>query len=272
MKAALNDPAAWAQEFLCQFHDLQATLLPYELIAGCESNEASSAIPQAYWEANPPHRRVMGIDFGRIRNMTVACTADVLGDVLHTREVLCLHAMPTPEQRAILTPRIKALHRVCFDYTGPGIGLGDELVKQFGAYDPAKNKFGKIELCTFTQPFKQLLFARLHNAFENKRLRIPVETALREDLHSVNRCVSANGAITYRATGTADGNADRCTALALALKAMATVNNACAIESVPRGVPGEFSAATQERANLNRKAQKSWPGIIVPGEQASRKY
>jgi phage FluMu gp28-like protein len=271
MKAALNDPAAWAQEFLCEFHDLQATLLPYELIAGCESNEATSAVPQAYWEANPPHQRVMGIDFGRIRNMTVACTGDVLGDVFHTKEVLCLRAMPTPEQRAILTPRIQAVHRVCFDYTGPGIGLGDELVRHFGAYDPARNKFGKIELCTFTNPFKQVLFAKLHHAFENKRLRIPVDRALREDLHSVIRCVSAHGAITYRALGSADGNADRCTALALALRAMATVSNASSFEIVPREAPGGFSAASQQTDNLNRIAQKRWPGILVSGRQPSRK-
>jgi phage FluMu gp28-like protein len=213
----------------------------------------------------------MGIDFGRIRNMTVACTADVLGDVLHTKEVLCLHAMPTPEQRAILTSRIKAVHRVCFDYTGPGIGLGDELVRQFGAYDPVKSKFGKIELCTFTNPFKQLLFARLHNAFENKRLRIPVDRALREDLHSVNRCVSAHGTITYRAVASADGNADRCTALALALRAMATVSNACSVEIVPKVGPGDFSAVNQQTENLNKIAQKRWPGIIAPSGQPSRK-
>ena len=38
-------------------------------------------------------------------------------------------------------------------------------------------------------------------------------------LHSVNRVSSPTGQITYRAPHSADGHADRCTALALALRA-----------------------------------------------------
>jgi hypothetical protein len=42
---------------------------------------------------------------------------------------------------------------------------------------------------------------------------------VREDLHGVQRRVSAQGQIQYRASHTADGHSDRCTALALALRA-----------------------------------------------------
>ena len=43
--------------------------------------------------------------------------------------------------------------------------------------------------------------------------------AIREDLHSLNRVSTPAGQITYRAPHSADGHADRCTALALALRA-----------------------------------------------------
>jgi hypothetical protein len=36
LKAAMDGPEGWAQEFECQFLDVQSTLLPYELIAPCE--------------------------------------------------------------------------------------------------------------------------------------------------------------------------------------------------------------------------------------------
>ena len=46
---------------------------------------------------------------------------------LWTREVLVLKNISSPEQEQVLTSRIAAATRTCFDYTGPGIGLGDPL-------------------------------------------------------------------------------------------------------------------------------------------------
>ena len=48
LMAALDDPEGWAQEFECQFLDVQSVLLPYELIASCESIEATAAVPPEY--------------------------------------------------------------------------------------------------------------------------------------------------------------------------------------------------------------------------------
>jgi phage FluMu gp28-like protein len=48
---------------------------------------------------------------------------------------------------------------------------------------------------------------------------VPISRLVREDLHSVNRVTTASGGVTYRAPHSADGHADRCTALALALRA-----------------------------------------------------
>jgi phage FluMu gp28-like protein len=161
----------------------------------------------------------MGIDFGRRHDLTVCWSNGLLGDVAQTVEVLELAKMSTPEQIEILRPRIKKARRVCVDYTGPGIGMGDYLAHEFQEWNPARHKYGKIELCTFTAQLKAELFSKLRMAFEKRTVRIPISRVVREDLHSVNRVTTAAGAVTYRAPHSADGHADRCTALALALRA-----------------------------------------------------
>lgn len=218
LREAFDDPDGWAQEFCCQFLDQAAILLPYELIAQNESMEAMEIAPPNFW-ATPPGRLDMGIDFGRRRDLTVAWTAGKVADMQITHEVLCLEKMSTPDQVRELKPRIERVRRVCLDYTGPGVGLGDYLVETFGEWKPAEHKYGKIELLTFSNTLKVELFGKLRMAFERRNWRVPINTTIREDLHSVYRVVTANGNVTYRAPHNADGHADRCTALALCTRA-----------------------------------------------------
>ena len=219
LKAAIDDPEGWSQEFECQFLDVQSVLLPYDLIATCETVEATAAVPAEFWQTTPPHPIEMGIDFGRRLDLTVCWSNARFGDVSQTVEVLELAAMSTPDQVELLRPRIQRARRVCLDYTGAGIGMGDYLVREFQEYKPAEHKYGKIELCVFSQTLKVELFSKLRMAFEKRGVRVPVSRAIREDLHSVNRVTSDTGGITYRAPRGTGGHADRCTALALALRA-----------------------------------------------------
>jgi phage FluMu gp28-like protein len=219
LKAAIDDPEGWAQEFECQFLDAQAVLLPYEMIASCESEEATAVVPAEFWQTSSPHPIDMGIDFGRRHDLTVCWSNARLGDVAQTVEVLELAGMSTPDQVEMLRPRLRRARRVCLDYTGAGIGMGDYLVREFQEYKPAEHKYGKIELCVFSQTLKVELFSKLRMAFEKRGVRVPINRVVREDLHSVNRVTSETGGITYRAPRGVGGHADRCTALALALRA-----------------------------------------------------
>jgi phage FluMu gp28-like protein len=223
LRAGLDDPDGWAQEYECQFIDDAAILLPYELIQACESAEATAIVAAEFWEVKQPATpRFMGIDFGRKRDLSVAWTCERLGDVLHTREVLELPKMSTPDQIAKLRPRIHKVQRVCLDYTGPGVGLGDYLAKEFGEYNPDQDKFGKIELCNFSNTFKQDVFPKLKMRFEARGIRIPVSRVIREDLHAISRVVTQTGQVSYRAPHTEDGHSDRATALALCVRAGGT--------------------------------------------------
>jgi len=228
LRAGMDDPEGWAQEFECEFMDSAAVLLPYDLIALCESPEATTSVPPEFFQVGRESSRALycGIDFGRKKDLTVCWTAERVGDVLHTREVLELRATDTPAQIELLRPRLIRARRVCLDYTGPGVGLGDFLAKEFGEYNPEQHKFGRVELCTFTNPLKVEVFSKLRMAFEQIKLRVPVSRVVREDLHSMQRVTTATGSVTYRAPHTEDGHADRCTALALAVRAGTTAGGA----------------------------------------------
>lgn len=231
LRAGLDDPEGWAQEYECQFLDAAAVLLPYELIQKCESMEASVAVPPEFWGlgsggsglgSGGAGRLYLGLDFARKRDLTVCWVVERLGDVLHTREVLELRGVDTPTQVELLRPRIARAGRISVDYTGPGVGLGDYLAKEFGEYAPDGHRFGKVELVTITNPMKVDLFSKLRMAFEGLKVRVPVSREVREDLHSMHRVGLAGGGVTYRAPHTADGHADRCTALALSVRAAGT--------------------------------------------------
>jgi phage FluMu gp28-like protein len=239
LKEALDDPEGWAQEYECEFLDGSNVLLPYDLIALAESAEASEFCDPEFFASSPRSTgsgpKFLGIDYGRTNDPTVCCTLEQQGDILWTREILVLKGTDSPDQQGILRSRIAAAQRVCFDYTGPGIGLGDYMAKEFGVWEPGGHKFGKIELCTFTTAFKRELFPRLRQKFEAPtRVRVPISRAVREDLHAMQQVVS-NGEYNYWAPRTKEGHSDRCTAFALAVRAAGEGGGMFAYEAVGRG-------------------------------------
>lgn len=223
LKAGMVDPEAWSQEYECEFVDQTSILLPYALIEQCESPEAGADLSRAAGEI------FIGIDFGRKHDLTACWILERVGKELWTREVLTLDGLPTPAQMEKLAPLVLHARRVCLDYTGAGVGLGDLLVERFGAAP-----HGKIELCHFTAHLKQELFPKVRAALEGGKVWLPSSTAIREDLHSMHRMVSLSGNISYRASHRADGHSDRCTALALALRASESTPLMAAASNVGR--------------------------------------
>lgn len=241
IKEAMNDEEGFAQEYMCEFLDSSNCLLPYDVIALAESFEATVNCDPAIYSKESNKELYLGIDFGRTNDPSVCWTLERVGDVLYTREVLVIRDTPTPDQQAILDHRIRAARRTCFDYTGPGIGLGDYMVKDHGTYDPRAHEFGKVELCTFTSNFKRDIFPKLRQAFSAPvKLRVPVDVEVREDLHEMNQVVK-NGQYSYNARRTSEGHSDRCTALALAVRAAST---GAGYISMPRA----FTPATTEES------------------------
>jgi phage FluMu gp28-like protein len=234
LRAGLDDPEGWAQEYECQFLDSSSVLLPYEVIAGIENALATLSMPPEYWMSSGPPVD-LGIDFGRKKNLTVCWALEDIGGVYGmTKEVLELRDTPTDQQVDILRMRLRRCRRASLDYTGPGVGLGDYLVKEFGEWNPAKHLYGKVELCTFSQTLKQEIFSKLRMEADKRMLGVPVSRVIREDLHSVHRITTASGNITYSAPLVDGSHADRCTALALAVRARSNPTGSFGYSRVPR--------------------------------------
>lgn len=248
IQEAMADPEGWAQEYELEFLDSNNVLLPYEVIALAESAEATEFGDPERWEVRRQNRVVLGIDFGRTNDPSVCWELEAVGDIWWTREVWCERGMSTPDQQRHLRQRIQHADRVCFDYTGPGIGLGDLLVEEFGEWNPKQHKFGKIELCTFTVGLKREMFPKLRRAFEAPtRLRVPISVAVREDLHEMRQIIR-NGEYSYSAPRTAEGHSDRCTALALAWRAAGET----AVYTPPPQTFRNASRFTRSAARANR--------------------
>lgn len=232
-----DDIEGWAQEMLCEWLDSASVLLPYELIATCESLEASEGDTPEMLRLHPL-RKVAGIDFGRVSDPTVMVTAlNGLG-INIVRNITKLQNMSTPVQIDTLAPYIELCSLVEVDYTGPGIGFGDLAVQRWGEWKPSEHKFGKIKLVTTTLPIKRVMYPRLRTAFEKRNIRIPICTWLREELHSVN-IVLTNGQYNYKAPRTDDGHSDGCTATAHMQSASEELAaGPFAYESTPRGAGG----------------------------------
>ena len=203
LKRGLDDPEAWEQEYECEFVDAANVLLPYSLIDDCVSDEATVECDEQAGRSV----RYVGIDIGRKHDLTVCWTLEKVGDVFWTREVLALRNTPYHLQEELLADRINKASYAAIDSTGIGNAVSESLANRFEY---------KLEQCTFTQGFKAKIFPGLRRAFQERTLRVPRDSAIREDLHSVNEVTTPGGNKQYRALRRSDGHADRCTALALA--------------------------------------------------------
>ncbi len=245
LREALDDPIGWAQEYECEFLDGSNVLLPYELIAFAESSEATEACDFEFFKTRKP--KFIGVDFGRQQDPTAIWTLEPVGDLLWTREVVALQKWDTPAQEAFLVGRIEHATRVCYDYTGPGIGLGDYLVQRFGEWKPSAHLYGKIELCNFSRPFQREIYPTLRRRFEAPtKIRIPINVTIREDLHGMQQGFTADGQYFYFSPRTREGHSDRCVALALAVRA--------AGDGVPAGNITPFTRNT-DRSNAKRNRE-----------------
>ena len=205
LRAGVDDADIWAQEYMCEFIDSSAVLLPYDLIAACE-------IPEPAAPGDAP--LYMGMDIGRQKDLSVIVTAALVGGVLSVTEIATLDRMPFSEQLQILCDKAASarVQRLCIDATGIGAMLAEEAYRRLGA---------RAEAVVFTAASKGEMFNAMRRRFEDKTIRVPASRDLREDLHAVQRNVSTGGTVTYSAPRNADGHSDRAAALALCIRAAA---------------------------------------------------
>ena len=156
----------------------------------------------------------IGVDVARRKDLWVAAVVELVGDVLWLRELVVEQNIPFSMQHDIvadLKRRYRPL-RIAIDQTG----MGEEFV------ETEKERHGEnlVEGVIMTAPRRLDVATALREAFEDRRIRIHEETAMRNDLHSIKRDAGATGAPRLLADGeNTDGHADRFWALALAVSA-----------------------------------------------------
>ena len=185
-----------------------------------------------------------------------------LGDVLHTRAVITLKGMSKPDQEAILWPWLRVLGRTCIDYTGLGIGWGDDAQREFGAY--------RVELVTFTPRVKEALAYPVRGNMEDKRLRIPFDPAIRADLRAVTKVTTDAGNIRFTAERGTNGHADRFWALALALHAAQTESGGRAVGNRLQSIKAKASLTARHTRRAETKVGLSDPVILCGRAIAQR--
>lgn len=223
IKNGCADEESFLQEYMCQPADDDAAFLEYDLIASAEYPAGED------WEITLEQAKGRelygGLDIGRTHDLTVLWILERLGDVLYTRKIITLKKMSKPDQEKELWPWLPFLSRCCFDYTGLGIGWGDDAQKKFGQY--------RIELVTFTGFVKEAMAYPVRGAMEDRKLRIPYDPYVRADLRAVSKVVTPSGNIRFMAERTPNGHADRFWALALAKEAASTAANIIEYNPMP---------------------------------------
>jgi len=205
VKSGCADEESFQQEYMCEPADDDVAFLEYDLIAAAEYGR------EIDWRTQEGGRLYAGIDIGRKNDLTVLWLLEKLGDTLYTRDIICLQNMRKSEQEAVLWPIMAKADRCCIDYTGLGIGWGDDAQDRFGTY--------RVECVTFSSRVKEELAYPVRSLMEDRRLRIPYDKSIRADLRSVTKQTTAAGNIRFTAERSKDGHADRFWALGLAVHA-----------------------------------------------------
>jgi phage FluMu gp28-like protein len=199
-----SDEDGWRREFMCEFLDEAEAFLTFDLISSCE--DALAGNPERAIVGGPIY---VGVDIGRKHDLTVIWELEISGDVGWTRRVTRLKNVPYRAQEAFLQQvmRHQRVVRCSIDETGIGAMLAENLSLDFR---------GRVDKVTFSLATKEALATALKAEFEDRRLRIPIDSDTRTSLHSVKRIATTGGNFRYDAERNEAGHADEFWALALA--------------------------------------------------------
>lgn len=181
------DPLTFSQEYECAFVDESVSFFPYDLILSAVDDSLTNVA--TYTGSNPVY---LGVDFGKLVDSTVIVAVEK-GDpsrVIHIKEFVGVDFSEQFAYLEMIANSLKAT-RVAVDSTGYGVPLLERAESKLGAL---------VEGVTFTAAIKERMATALHIAFENGAIRIPRNDRLIQQLHTLERSITAAGTVRYRHT------------------------------------------------------------------------
>lgn len=169
------DEISFREQYLCEFIDETTSFFPYDLLLPC--------VDDGIVESRPGMSLRFGIDFGRKVNSTVIMEVEVKPDAVFIRHMKEFYGVQYGTQLQYINERIKLMKPeiVNVDEFGVGIRLFEELRNEHGSV------IFPTQLITTT---KDKMIQDLRIMFEEKKIRIPRDDKLIQQLHALQRTVS----------------------------------------------------------------------------------
>jgi phage FluMu gp28-like protein len=246
------DKRAYDQNYECSFADENLTLLTYELITAaelegvgdiCEQQWSSVALARLRGCNSPLYA---GFDVARRGDLSVIMVIEKIENIFFARAILRMRDLRLPEQQERLGTlcALPQFQRVAIDMTGLGLGLVEFAQAKFGGRKIQGVNFARS--VPVTNPLldegrgrdsvrvTEAMALEVLRAYEERRVRQPVDARLRDDLRKPERVTSPGGRVSIAATRDEAGHADHFWSLALALEAAATARpNRATIQMAP---------------------------------------
>jgi phage FluMu gp28-like protein len=237
------DKRSYDQNYECSFNDENMALLTLELIAAAEYGAGDERGLQCCLDEQRWTRETLeflrgctgplgvGIDVGRSRDLTSICVGERLGGVTHLRAMLRIADTRLPDQLRQIEPvlALPNFGRAEIDSTGIGLGLAEFAQERAGTHRVAGLHFASRERRRDagasgnrgdTALVTELMALDLLRAFEDRRIRIPCEQALRDALRKPERVQTASG-VRIAVERDEAGHADEFWSMCLMLRALA---------------------------------------------------
>lgn len=203
-----SDEETFLQEYMCVPSDDQSAFISYDLI------DMSTYPAGTAWEEqlDPAGTYYMGVDIGRVHDLTVLWLLEVSGEMRLTRRVVILKEFPFFEQAHVIDnyAELPCVRRVCIDATGIGRQLAEDARRRHGS---------KVEEVQFTSGVKEDLAVTLRRCMEDGNFRMPGNPELIADFRSIRKETTSAGNIRYVGERNSNGHSDRFWAAALAIHA-----------------------------------------------------
>lgn len=206
VRSKAADEESFNQEYMCVPSDDASAFISYDLLDGCKY------APGVEWERIGDGRLFMGVDIGRVRDLTVFWVVEEVSGTLFTRAVITMQnaTFDFQEQELHRLMSLPRMTRCCVDQTGIGRQFAERGAKKYGR---------RVEGVTFTGAVKESLAYPLKAALEDRTLRVPDDPAIVADFRAIRKTTTSNGNIRFEGERTVNGHSDRFWAAALALHA-----------------------------------------------------